>query len=38
MAKAYMLGRQHIDAYDTVKLALKYLDPSHTKKMIELRR
>jgi tetratricopeptide (TPR) repeat protein len=37
LAKAYMLGRHHIDAYDTVKLALDYLDPSRTKKMLELK-
>ena len=37
MAKAFMISRQHIDAYDTVKLALAHLDPSYTKKMRELK-
>ena len=38
LAKAYMLGRQHIDAYDTVKLALRFLDPVYSRKMAELKR
>ena len=38
LAKAYMLGRQHIDAYDTVKLALSSLDPGYSRKMAELKR
>ena len=37
MAKAYMICRQYLEAYDTVKLALMHLDPSYTKKMAELK-
>lgn len=38
LSKAYMLGRQHLDAYDTVKLALSTLPSKYTRKMAELKR
>lgn len=39
LAKAHTQARQHIEAYDIVKLALQYLDSSSSsKKVLELRR
>lgn len=38
LAKAYTQGRQHLEAYDTVKLALQFLDSSASRKVLELRR
>lgn len=38
LSKAYIQGRQYIEAYETVKLALQYLDPSSSRKVVELRR
>lgn len=37
LAKGYMHGRQHIEAYETVKLALMHLSPKHARKMNELK-
>ena len=37
LAKGYMNGRHHIEAYETVKLALKHLNPKYTRKMNELK-
>ena len=37
LAKGYMQGRQHIEAYETVKLALGHLNPKYTRKMNELK-
>jgi tetratricopeptide (TPR) repeat protein len=37
LSKGYMQGRQHIEAYETVKQALACLSPSYTRKMNELR-
>ena len=37
LAKGYMQSRQHIEAYETVKLALAHLNPRHVRKMTELK-
>jgi tetratricopeptide (TPR) repeat protein len=37
LAKAYILGRQYQEAFDTIKLALKHLDPVCTRKITDLK-
>lgn len=38
LSRAYMLGRQYIDAYDKIRLAMKYLDSSYVRKISQLKR